>query len=68
MAFFNRHIINVTMPSFKKSLIVKQFRGNYLKVSFRGKEDDSNTSYKDTFEALQTRKSMWTPPESQFSS
>ena len=53
------------MPSFKKSLIVKQFQGNYLKVFFRGKEDNSNTSYKDTFEALQTRKSKWTPPESQ---
>ena len=29
------------MPSFKKSLIVKQFQGNYHKVFFRGKEDDS---------------------------
>ena len=54
------------MLSFQKSLIVKQFQGNYLKVFFRGKEDDSNTSYKDTFEALQTRKSKWTPPLKSF--
>ena len=32
------------------------------------KEDDSNTSNKDTFETLQIRKSKWTPPEGQFSS
>ena len=32
------------------------------------KEDDSNTSDKDIFETLQTRKSKWTPPEGQFAS
>ena len=39
---------------------------NLLKKSI--KEDDSNTSNKDTFETLQIRKSKWTPPEGQFSS
>ena len=39
-----------------------------LKASFHDKEDDSNTSNKDTFETLQIRKSKWTPPEGQFSS
>ena len=35
---------------------------------FHDKEDDSNTSDKDIFETLQTRKSKWTPPEGQFAS
>ena len=26
----------LTMPSFKKSLIVEQFQGNYLKLQWRG--------------------------------
>ena len=32
------------------------------------REDDSNTSDKDIFETLQTRKSKWTPPEGQLAS
>ena len=39
-----------------------------LKAFFRDKEDDSNTSEKDIFETLQTRKSKWTPSEGQFAS
>ena len=39
-----------------------------MKAFFHDKEDDSNTSNKDTFETLQIRKSKWTPPEGQFSS
>ena len=39
-----------------------------LKAFFHDKEDDSNTSDKDIFETLQTRKSKWTPPEGQFAS
>ena len=35
---------------------------------FHDKEDGSNTSDKDIFETLQTRKSKWTPPEGQFAS
>ena len=37
-----------------------------LKALFHDKEDDSNTSDKDTFETLQTRKPKWTPLEGQF--
>ena len=33
---------------------------------FHDEEDDYNTSDKDTFETLQTRKSKWTPAEGQF--
>ena len=39
-----------------------------LKAICHDKEDDSNTSDKDTFETLQVRKSKWTPPEGQFAS
>ena len=39
-----------------------------LKAFFHDKEDDSNTSDKDTFETLQARKSKWTPLEGQFAS
>ena len=39
-----------------------------LKAYFHDKEDDSNTSSKDTFETLQIRKSKWTPPKGQFAS
>ena len=39
-----------------------------LKPFFHDKEDNSNTSDKDIFETLQTRKSKWTPPEGQFAS
>ena len=39
-----------------------------LKAFFHDKDDDSNTSDKDIFETLQTRKSKWTPPEGQFAS
>ena len=42
------------------------FRRVQLKTFFHDKEDDSNTSKKDTFETLQIRKSKWTPPEGQF--
>ena len=38
------------------------------KLFFHDKEDDSNTSNKDTFETLQIPKSKWTPPEGQFAS
>ena len=44
------------------------FRHVQLKAFFHDKEDDSNTSDKDIFETLQTRKSKWTPPEGQFAS
>ena len=39
-----------------------------LKAFFHDKEDDSNTSDKDIFKTLQTRRSKWTPPEGQFAS
>ena len=39
-----------------------------LKAFFHNKEDDSNTSDKEIFETLQTRKSKWTSPEGQFAS
>ena len=39
-----------------------------LKLFFHDKGYDSNTSNKDIFETLQTRKSNWTPPEGQFAS
>ena len=39
-----------------------------LKAFFHDKEDDSNTSDKDIFEMLQTRKSKWTFQEGQFAS
>ena len=39
-----------------------------LKNFFHHNEDDSNTSDKDIFETLQTRKSKWTPPKGQFAS
>ena len=39
-----------------------------LKAFLHDKEDDCNTSDKDTFETPQVRKSRWTPPEGQFAS
>ena len=39
-----------------------------LKAFFHDKEDDSDSSNKDTFETLQIRKSKWTPPEDKFAS
>ena len=45
-----------------------EFAAFQLKAIFHDKEDDSNTSDKDIFETLQTRKSKWTPPEGQFAS
>ena len=51
-----------------KQDVEKFLRRVQLKASFHDKEDDSNTSDKDTFETLQTRKSKWTPPEGQFAS
>ena len=51
-----------------KQDVEKFLRGVQLKAFFHNKEDDSNTSDKDTFETLQTRKSKWTPSEGQFAS
>ena len=51
-----------------KQDIEKFLRRVQLKAFFHDKEDDSNTSDKDIFETLQTRKSKWTPPEGQFAS
>ena len=51
-----------------KQDVEKFLRHVQLKAIFHDKEDDSNTSDKDTFETLQTRKSRWTPPEGQFAS
>ena len=51
-----------------KQDVEKFLRRVQLKAFFHYKEDDSNTSDKDTFETLQTRKSKWTPPEGQFAS
>ena len=49
-----------------KQDLEKFLRRVQLKAFFHDKEDDSNTSNKDTFETLQIRKSKWTPPEGQF--
>ena len=51
-----------------KQDVEKFLRGLQLKAFLHDKEDDSNTSDKDIFETLQTRKSKWTPPEGQFAS
>ena len=51
-----------------KQDVEKFLRRVQLKAFFHDKEDDSNTSDKDIFETLQTRKSKWTPPEGQFAS
>ena len=51
-----------------KQDVEKFLRRVQLKAFFHDKEDDSNTSNKDTFETLQIRESKWTPPEGQFSS
>ena len=51
-----------------KQDVEKFLRRVQLKAFFHDKEDDSNTSYKDIFKTLQTRKSKWTPPEGQFAS
>ena len=51
-----------------KQDVEKFLRRVQLKAFFHDKKDDSNTSDKDTFEKLQTRKSEWTPPEDQFAS
>ena len=51
-----------------KQDVEKFLRRVQLKTFFHDKEDDSNTSDKDTFETLQVRKSKWTPPEDQFAS
>ena len=51
-----------------KQDLEKFLRRVQLKAFFHDKEDDSNTSNKDTFETLQIRKSKWTPPEGQFAS
>ena len=49
-----------------KQDVEKFLRRVQLKAFVHDKEDDSNTSDKDIFETLQTRKSKWTPPEGQF--
>ena len=49
-------------------MLKNSFAAFNSKPFFRDKEDDSNTSDKDTFESLQTRKSKWTPQEGQFAS
>ena len=51
-----------------KQDVEKFVRRVQLKAFFHDKEDDSNTSDKDIFETLQTRKSKWAPPEGQFAS
>ena len=51
-----------------KQDVEKFLRRVQLKAFLHDKEDDSNTSDKDIFETLQTRKSKWTPPEGQFAS
>ena len=51
-----------------KQDVEKFIRHVQLKAFLHDKEDDSNTSDKDIFETLQTRKSKWTPPEGQFAS
>ena len=51
-----------------KQDVEKFLRRVQLKAFFHDKEDDSNTSDKDIFETLQTRKWMWTPSEGQFAS
>ena len=50
-----------------KQDVEKFLRRVQLKAFFHDKEDDSNTSNKDTFETLQIRKSKWTLPMGQFS-
>ena len=49
-----------------KQDVEKFIRRVQLKAFFHDVEDDSNTSDKDIFETLQTRKSNWTSPEGQF--
>ena len=51
-----------------KQDVEKFLRRVQPKAFFHDKEDDSNTSDKDIFETLQTRKSKWTSPEDQFAS
>ena len=54
---------------FSIKLDVEKFlRRVQLKAFSHDKEDDSDTSNKDTFETLQVRKSKWSPPEGQFAS
>ena len=48
--------------------VEKFLRRVQLKAFFHDKEDQSDTTEKDAFEALTTRKSKWTPPEGQFAS
>ena len=58
-----------TLTNSRLSKMLKNFFAAFnLKLFFHDKEDDSNTSDKDIFETLQTRKSKWTPPEGQFAS
>ena len=51
-----------------KQDLEKFLRRVQLIAFFHDKEDDSNTSNKDTFETLQIRKSKWTPPEGKYAS
>ena len=41
--FYNVHIMNVHYAKFKKSLIVEQFQGNYLKLASLGRETSEGT-------------------------
>ena len=61
--------ISKKLDEFSVKQDVEKFLGRVqLKAFFHDKEDDSNTSDKDTFETLQTLKSKWTPTEGQFAS
>ena len=51
-----------------KQDVEKFLRRVQLKAFFHDKGDYPNTSDKDIFETLQTRKSKWTPTEGQFAS
>ena len=67
---------NLSLSDAEKSVLSKGL--NFVPISKKldefsvkqdvDKEDDSNTSDKNIFETLQTRKSKWTPPEGQFAS
>ena len=51
-----------------KQEVEKFLRRVHLKATFHDKQDVSNTSDKDIFETLQTRKPKWIPPDCQFAS
>ena len=51
-----------------KQDVEKFFSLRSVKAFFRDKENQSEITEKDVFEALTTCKSKWTPPEGQFAS